>query len=246
MTSDIAIVVTTYIPEGGERRITDAIEPTIGSWKRHLKHDANFYVHVADDGSANPRFSENYWRELIGDWAEVGYSRAERQGVGASLNRAHEDCWKRTPITLYAVDDWALETTIFLDPWVKSLLEDESVGCVRLGAAMPFLRGGKMRQMPGGWGIEFERYSYYWCQRPALYHRRFFDAYGPLPEGIDALSVDQQYSEKVNETPGPDAILAILCPWVHIPSVELGTVTPVPGQHPPVKYRKQKYEGLRG
>lgn len=244
---DIAIVITTYIPPGGEHRIRTAIEPTIESWKRCLKYDGNFYVHVADDGSeVSIPFDAAYWNSLIGTWAAVGYSRGERLGVGASLNRAHRDCWRRTPITLYAVDDWSLVANLDLTPWATALLANEDVGCVRLGASMPALRGGTMKQVRGGWGIEFERYAYYWSQRPALYHRRFFNAYGELPEHVDALTVDRQYNARICRGQGPSVILGILCPWQHIASVELGMTVPVLGTHPAVRYRRGTKEVPNG
>jgi len=243
----IGLVVTTYIPPGGEARIRDVITPTVPSWIKHLKYDGDIHVHVADDGSGVFDFGLDFWKRLFSGWPKsITWSTADRQGVGASLNRAHQQLWEISPITLYAVDDWALETDLYLDTYVGALT-DESVGCIRLGASMPNLHGGVMRQMPGCWGIAFDRYSYYWSQRPALYHKRFWDAYGKVPENVDALTVDNIYNETMIKNPkGPDVVLAVMCPWVHIPSVELGTVTPVPGQHPPIKYRVQNYKGLRG
>ncbi len=240
----ISIVFTTYIPPGGEDRLR-ACRKTLESWKHYLKYEGDIHIHVADDGS--PGFDEDFWRNSI-DWVEeFSYSRADRQGVGASLNRAHKICWEKSPITLYAHDDWSLTYQLDLDPWVESLIkgtadDGSEIGCIRLGPSMPNLRNGTMRHLVGGWTIDFERYSFYWSQRPALYHRRFFESYGPLPVGTDSLSVDKIYNRRIIGNPkGPSVVLALFSPWRHIASVELATVVPEPGKHPPIVYREQRY-----
>lgn len=235
----LTIVFTTYIPPGGDHRAAVEVK-TLNSWKEYLKYDGGIHIHIADDGSS--KYDEEFWRKSI-PWAEVSYSRADRQGVGASLNRAHAVAWEHSPLTFYAQSDWSLQGPMDLTPWAGALMEYDDVGCIRLGIAMPQLRNGKMKHLVGyGWAIDFERYSYYWSQRPAIYHRRFFEAYGSLPENIDALSVDKVYNERIAKNPnGPSVVLALLSHWYHIASIELGTITPVPGEHPPIIMREQKF-----
>ncbi len=222
----LAIVVTTYIPPNGALRM-EAIERTIRSWKEHLKYDGGIHIHIADDGSA-VTLGEflDFWGRLLGDWCTMSYSRREHEGVGASLNRGFATCHEITPITLYAVDDWSLVADLDITPWAQLLLENEDVGCVRLGMSSPWLRGGVMRVFPQGWTIEWERYSYIWCMRPALYHRRFLDAYGPLPEGVNAFEVDRLYNGRIVNSQGPSIVLALLHPWQHLWSIELGDIEP--------------------
>ncbi len=230
----LAILITAYAPVGGNIRCNAAVQ-AVESWKKHLAFDGSLHVHVADDGTP-PEMEEVYgrifWEQLIGDWATFSYSRQERQGVGASFNRGFQICHSTTPYVLYAVDDWELTGDLDVTPWVDILREEESVGCIRLGAVNPFMRGGELKRFKNGrYGIIWERYSYYWSQRPAVYHSRFLKAYGPFPEEVDALVVDRIYNERICESSGPDVVLAVLEPWRHLPSIELGDIDPKEDEH---------------
>lgn len=225
----LAILITAYTPRGGEIRQGVAIQ-TIESWKKYLKFDGSLYVHVADDGTPSDMesfYGREFWEGLIGDWAEFSYSRQERRGVGASLNRGFKFCNSFTPFVLYAVDDWKLTEHLDISPWVEILEQEKYIGSIRLGAINPFMRGGELKRFENGrYAIFWERYSYYWSQRPAVYHSRFFDAYGLFPEEVNALEVDRIYNERICASTGPDIGYALTEPWEHIPSIELGDITP--------------------
>jgi hypothetical protein len=125
------------------------------------------------------------------------------------------------------VDDWELVAPLNVTPWVDVLATEQSIGCIRLGAVNPFMRNGELlRFLSAGYAIRWERYSYYWSQRPAVYHSRFRDAYGPFPENVDALVVDRQYNEHICASDGPDVVLVLHEPWIHQESIELGDITP--------------------
>ncbi|GAG53218.1 unnamed protein product, partial [marine sediment metagenome] len=79
----ISILVTTYIPPGGEKRIA-TVEACLRSWRKHLMFSGDVHVHIADDGSAFDL--EARWQSAVGDWGTFSYTRQERRGLGASLN----------------------------------------------------------------------------------------------------------------------------------------------------------------
>jgi len=225
----LAILVTTYIPPNGAVRL-EAMERTIRSWREHLKYEGEMHIHIADDGSSIVP-GKGFWDSLVGDWACMSFSRQEHRGVGASLNTGWAACHEITPITLYAVDDWALMADLDITGWVRLLLEDDSVGCIRLGTPHPHMRGGVLRTFAQGWTISWDRSAFYWGMRPALYHRRFVDTYGPVVERISALEAERLYNEHICASQGPSIELVILHPWQHLWSIEMADIEP--GQEVP-------------
>ena len=225
----LVILVTTYIPPGGALRL-EAVERTAGSWIEYLKYDGDIHVHIADDGSGPDLDVEGFWRSLVGDWATLSFSRQERQGVGASLNTGLRICHEIAPITLLTVDDWALIHPLDVTPWHQVLAKYPAVGCVMLGVSDPGMRGGQLLRWKldtlAAATVSWERYRCYWNMKPALYHKRFFDAYGPLPERASAVDVDKIYNKHVCSSKGPTVELALLHPWRHIWSIELGDIEP--------------------
>ena len=224
----LGILVTTFVPKGAELRLR-AIQQTADSWKKFMKYDGKFHIHVADDGS-DPLYNYEYWRSVyLSNWPSAvsfSYSRQERQGVGASLNRGFDACFEYTPLVFYGADDWSLLNTINITPWAEILMEYDDIGCVRLGVSSPFLRGGEMVRYKDIWAIKFEKYSYIWCQRPALYHKRFIQSYGAFPEMEKATEVDRIWNDIVLTKEGPDVVLALLHPWQHLWSIEQGDIVP--------------------
>jgi len=225
----LAFLVTTYIPPNGAVRL-ETMARTIRSWREHLKYEGKIHIHIADDGSDIVP-GDPFWKDVVGDWASMSFSRQEHRGVGDSLNAGWAACHEITPITLYAVDDWSLIADLDITPWVRLLLENESVGCICLGASHPHLRGGVLTTFAQGWTISWERYAFYWGMRPALYHRRFLDAYGPLPEMMNACECERLYNRDICASQGPSVEHAILHPWQHLWSIEMGDMEP--GQEVP-------------
>jgi hypothetical protein len=207
----ITILATTYVPPDGLDR-ADAIEVSLRSWREHIKVSGGIHVHIADDGSAVDL--ESRWRDVVGDWASFSYSRQERKGVGASLNRGLAICREKSPLVLYPMDDWRLVSDVDLDPWVEILTQHQDVGCIRL-APSGGTGGGTARRFGAVVAVEFRRDGHYWSLLPALYHERFFQAYGAFAEGISAVDAETDYNQKVKSTNGPAILVAFLCPWQH-------------------------------
>lgn len=196
----VTIVVTTYLPSGGRKERLAAFTQAIRSWGANLRYDGPLRIHIADDGSVDS-FWPNNAEELI-DRHWVGHpqlttSRQERRGVGASLNTAFRAAHARDDgagIALYVVDDWELLRRYDLTPWVQLLLDDESVGMVRLGPPHPWLTG-RIETFPSGWGMRLDRHHFAFGHRPALYHPRMVEAYGAFPENVNAYECERMYAE---------------------------------------------------
>jgi len=219
----VTIVVTTWFPPDTAQERTHAVCRTLESWEKYLHYRGQLTVHLADDGS-KPEHSPD-WSRLISRFPISSISWQDRQGVGASLNAGFREAFRESPIVLYAVDDWALTEDFDLDPWVNTLIQESWIGSIRLGPPHPNIRG-RVQMLPDGWGLVLDRYGYAFSFRPALYHERFYQAYGPFPEHCSALHSEQQYNEFYAATPGPEIILALPHPWEHIYSVELSAVVP--------------------
>lgn len=121
----ITIVMTTYFMDEQRR---DLAETALHSWNYFLLYEEPVMLHVADDGSSVDWEPENFWRR-----GEITYSRQNRSGVGASLNKGFLKAYETSPLVAYFVDDWILQEPLDLRPWVKLLMEREDVGIVRLG-----------------------------------------------------------------------------------------------------------------
>ena len=238
----LIVIATTYFPSGpnGMLRREVAIQ-AIWSWKQFLTGE--WALHVADDGSAwtpdheeRPPVSEarfvrkTTWLGSLGTVAPD--TRQERHGIGASLNAAIA-AHPEADLFAYFVDDWKLTAPFDLTPWAQLLRENDDVGMVRFGPPHPGLTG-RVRQFPGlsqDWALQLDRHHFAFAHRPALYHRRFFEAYGPFAEDVNAYECERLYNETFCRFRGfgdrsPEVVLALPHPWQHIESVELADIEP--------------------
>lgn len=216
--AEVTIVMTTYFPPGpdGEKRRKVA-QQALDSWGKFLL-GADILLHVADDGT------ENFQSDFKSSW-EISYSSQGRHGVGASLNQGFWLAFKRSPFVLYLVDDWELTTPFDLDPWIRLLEEDESIGVVRFGPPHPHLTGTVVHN-DFGWHLRLDRHHYAFSHRPALYHHRMLKAYGKFPEDCNAYDCERLYNEIFCSRQGPNVVYALPYPWQHLESVELAGITP--------------------
>lgn len=219
MLPDITIVMTTYFTDSARKELA---ENALLSWNRFLKYDGTLRLHIADDGSTVSSLLSYCW----GD--PVTYSRQERQGVGASLNRGFEKAFESSPLVLYAVDDWRLMYEEDLTPWAQVLMDREDVGMVRLGPPHPNIRGTveAFSEHWNSWGLRLERYGFFFGHRPAVYHKRMIDAYGWFDENVSALECERLYVEKCAHTAGPDVVLSLSSPWWHTSVKSLSALEP--------------------
>lgn len=228
----ITIVMTTWAPPEklGLQRMLAAWRALM-SWQVLLEYpDDNLRLHVADDGSdpahqyglgmdTNPC---RWWTRSEG----VTFSRQERQGVGASLNAGFKTAFQAGPLAAYFVDDWVLKQVMDLRPWARLLMEDESVGMVRLGPPHPNI-SGTVKHYPGiGWGLLLDRHHYAFGTRPFLMHRRFYEQYGPFTENVSALECERLYNYWFCSHRGPGIVHALEYPWEPIEETHLSEVKP--------------------
>ena len=220
----LGILVTTYAP--GAVRV-EAAERSIASWREHLIVDPKreIRLHVADDGSVpGLNYGEDWWRAQAHGWATVSYSRQERGGVGMSLNKGIAAL--ETPYILYPMDDWSLLYPMQIEPWLALLKDNEDTGCIRMGQPSGSVRGGRGKRFGLLVGVDFERYAFYWSLTPALYHQRFFDAYGEFLENVSPVAPERDYNLRVCKGKGPAVLVAMLNPWQHLWSIKTGDLKP--------------------
>lgn len=215
----ITVVCTTWAPDNliGLSRVNSAFE-AVNSWKKNLMYEGDLRLHIGDDGSEYPGYGLGIGSPPSAWWGDeklVSFSRQERKGIGASLNAGFSEAHKFGPITLYLVDDLMLAERFDLTPWVRLLVESDTIGCVRLGPPHPELYGNVVLT-PHGWVLSLDKYGYTFSFRPALYHKRFFDVYGWFSEGTSALECERLYNEHFSRVTGSLVAYALPYPWVHL------------------------------
>ena len=222
---NIAVVVTTYFPDSpvGVSRLKSTLR-AVESWARFLtcEHSALSLIFVNSCG-VSPYQSE--FEKFTRGGISVRWFSQNGGGVGASLNLGFKEAFKTTSLALYAADDWALTAPLDLTPWSRLLQREANVGMVRLGPPHADLTG-KVQMFAEGWGLLLDRHHYSFGHRPALYHRRMLEAYGPFTEKINALECERLYNESFCRTAGPEIVLALPHPWEHVGETEVGDLEP--------------------
>lgn len=229
----VTIVMTVFFPEPpeeGMKRVDVAIRAR-ESWDEYLHYDGELNLHVADDGS---RYGKTLLFEPFRGHSTT-ITHQTRHGVGASLNAGFDIGFKRSPIVLAMMDDWALTQPFDITPWVYLLLTKQTVGMVRLGPPHPSNTGRifPMSELWQGWGMLLDFQGFAFAHRPALYHKRLIDFYGRFKEDCSAIECEKHYSNIVNgyggiQPPGscPEIVLALPHPWKHLESMELAYIDP--------------------
>lgn len=126
----VTIVMTTWFIHPERVKVA---QQALKSWCDYLRYEGNLHLHVADDGSELAWEPANSWYNTN----RITFSRQEREGVGASLNKGFKQAFECSPIVLYMVDDWFLTQPFDLAPWVHLLVARTDVGIVRLGPPHP-------------------------------------------------------------------------------------------------------------
>lgn len=251
MVPPLSIIMTTWAPDNevGYSRL-DSGKEALESWGLRLRYDGRLHIIIADDDSTLP--------EYLGELGETAHDllalygggfqaidvlpAAPRGGVGRSLNRGFAAAFKTSPLAAYFVDDWALRVPLDLTPWATLLMRDESIGMVRLGPPHPGLQG-TVEMVEEGWTLRLDATAggFVFGHRPALYHRRFYEAYGWYTEGASAFEVERIFNEhfcrlwsdnhvrRLSGEPAPvlpGVVYALPHPWEHIGRAEVGDVTP--------------------
>lgn len=222
MRPDIYIVATVYFPPNESGRLREAgFRQDLKSWERNLVyHDGGISLIVVNDGDPLPTDFE--WQR--GQMVSLGHAR---NGVGVSLNQGFARAFEDSTLALNIDDDWLLIQPFDLTPWARLLVDDERVGSVKLMAPYPGI-AGEIQPLRHGWGVTLERHNLVAGLRAALYHRRFFDAYGWYDEGLNAWETERLFNERFCQGQGPDVVLGLPFPWQEGMGarVELGQAAP--------------------
>lgn len=231
----ITVIATTYYPDTEQARIRRQMASiSVKSWVRYLQYQGPLAYHFADDGSELEDYKifpysdpmNGYDISQINVHRDVSFSRQERKGVGASLNRSFEEAFKKSPLAMIIYnDDVMLRESIDLTPWADLLLEEEDIGAVRLGLPHPGLTG-EIVLYPQGYGLKLDKHNFAFSFRPTLFHKRFLDVYGWFLEGETALECERIYNLKFCEADGPEIIYAISVPWEHLWIMDLSDLRP--------------------
>lgn len=205
MREPITIVVTTWFPPtvDGNLKLQAALQ-TVVSWDNMLFYDGEVKYHIADDGSDEYHLSKfiHACERLFPD--KVTTSLKSKQGVGASMNRGMVG----PTLFAYFVDDWFLTENFDLTKWADELMNNPSIGMVRFGPPHPGI-SGTAELVSAGWILRLNRHNFTYGMRPALYHKRFIDAYGLFLERASSVEVERLYNEHFARTPGPDIVLTL-------------------------------------
>lgn len=226
--SEITIVATTWLPPGNERARLEALKRAVNSWWLKL-YGAAMRLHVVDDGT------DPYWFTVmqnevkacwLGGYGNPTFSQQQRRGVGASLNAGLEEAFKRSPIVLYAVDDWELLQPLDLTPWV-AMMEDLSYypAMIRF-FPHPDLTGVVKHVPPHGWAVEIENHHFAFGFRPALWHARMF-LDGKFKEGLSSFDTEIEFNQRWCNSPNVAKIyLALPEAWRPIETGSLAGIVP--------------------
>jgi hypothetical protein len=161
-------------------------------------YNEDIFLHIADDGSTLSLDYERWWDE-----DHLTYSRQERHGVGASLNKGFEQAYQRSPLVAYFVDDWELTEPLDVTPWCQALMENDTMGIMRLGPPSPFMRGTIEMVTTNwqGWALKCDNFGLCIGHRPEIFHKRWTDRYGHWEEDINACEVERRATVKWAEDP---------------------------------------------
>lgn len=182
-------------------------------------------VHIADDGSGGEHI--NVLREVAGGYSHVvavGHSDSARGGYGRNFNLATQQVHLGSDIILPLEDDWKLERQLDLDPLVKTLVEANTIGCIRMGYM------GFTQELKGH--IEFHNQEHYlvfdpdsaephvWAGHPRLESREWQKKVGPWIEGLAPGATEFHMSKCPASRVGVAWPLDLIAPqgdlWSHI------------------------------
>lgn len=200
---------------------------TIRACLDNIRYSGDIIFHIADDGS-----SEEYRKELLyfaGCWANIthlGVSNSQRGGYGASYNAATMLVHPRAEIVLPLEDDWKLERPLELDPLVRVLMTEPSIGCIRMGY-VGYIPGQVLRGTflwsEGQHFLVFDPYSpsqYVFSGHPRLETVEWARGVGPWPEGLPAGETELAVAGRLASRNGVAWPLDLIHPkgdlWSHI------------------------------
>jgi glycosyltransferase involved in cell wall biosynthesis len=192
----VAVVVVTY-----QRR--DVLVGTITRLREHLAYSGVLRFIVADDGSTDGT------HELL-EQMDIEPVVTQRGGLGANTNAGLRAAWEMTDYVFSTQDDMWLNCTLDLDRHVQKLQQDVSAGFVRLWGVAGHNYVARLDQQY--WRVRWDSPELYIpSDRPHLKHKRFWDAYGPYPEGRATGDTEEAFCHQCRaiwmQQGGPDVLI---------------------------------------
>jgi len=214
----LPIIFLTY---GANAERTEYAIRTVRSNMANLEYDGELLWIVADDGSSN-----HHWNAVCSLADPLAYFsfRSDRAGYGSNANKAWAIARAIGPVSFWLEDDWELQERTNITPYVEMLLEQESVGMVRLGYLPVDLTITTVGLNGRVYLAVHKGVQYAFSGNPHLKHTRFFEAYGEYSEEYAPGDTEVDYDHKVRHSEGPlivrPAALNEWGPWGHIGMVK--------------------------
>ena len=184
MITPLAIVLLTY-----ER--TEYALQTVRGIQENLRYPETHWI-VADDGSRQEHIDAV--RTAVG--AEHRFSTGKRS-YGGIANWAWETSRSISPVTLWLEDDWYLDAPFDPSHYIELLMQEGSVGMVRLGR-LPI--GLDARTVGDGAQMYLHiqpTQQYMFSGNPSLRHIRFYEQFGPYPVGKSPGQTECDYDGQI-------------------------------------------------
>jgi GT2 family glycosyltransferase len=194
---DVTIMVITY-----NRR--DVLHGTLTRLYEHLAYSGKLHYIVADDGSI-----DGTQQMLASDHPDVHLVQSLRLGLGGNTNAGLRAAFELSDLVGSLQDDMHLLCTLDLDKHVQKLQEDPSAGFIRLWGVAGHQYIARLDQQY--WRIAWTSPELYIpSDRPHLKHRRFWETYGPYPEGRATGDTEEAFCHQCRAvaltTGGPDVL----------------------------------------
>jgi len=176
----------------GRQRLT-ATAATVNALQRFLRYP-NLSWHIADDGS------DAWYQQAVQALFDQDYTFSNTYAngdIGYNLNMGMRIALSRADIVLHWSDDIVLDEPWDLTAYVDLLMHCEDIGQVRLRPSHPSLSTTQIRRRSQTWHLVLFKSKTRFIVDTALAvtHRRFWDFYGPYPEGlrIDILQEEMSW-----------------------------------------------------
>lgn len=192
----IWIVLTTY-------KRTELAKKTILGLKENLRYDNIGWV-IVDDGTEGDHLQ--ILKDTVGSSYTIHTYDGKRAGVGHNMNVALHKVFDdlKGSLVLMMEDDWNLEKSFDIAPYVEILLKNQDAGMIRFGYAAPGLEAKLVsEQNKLLWQLSYNGETYRFTGHPSLRHKRFHDQYGYYAEGLTPGWTELDMCAKVNRKDGP-------------------------------------------
>jgi len=194
-----------------DRRLADTrleyTRKTVDSLHEHLLYP-NWSWHIGDDGSGE-EYQQKVFKILGEDEHTFTDTRAGGD-IGLNLNLSGRAAYAQSPVVVFWQDDRWLVRDLDLKPCVTLLMEHEDICLIRLKPGQPGMIGYETIRDGHKWWVidKLSPCAHVCCIGPNIRHRRFREAYGEYPFGVQVDVVENHMNMRFRYNPGP----GVACP----------------------------------